>query len=187
MESTFQQSKRYLVICWVLLMLATMQAVQANTCNPNIPLTRPNSRYTAVSGATPAGSEVLDNITGLVWRRCALGMVWNGTTCTGTASTYTWVQALEAARTSTASTATTGSPAVWRLPNYKELSSLYELACHHPAVNATWFPNTTGPWAITSSTDINYVSNMRVRGDYGGGSRWEKTNAGAVRLVRSSQ
>lgn len=35
---------------------------------------------------------VTDPTTGLTWMRCSMGQTWDGTTCTGTASTYTWDQ-----------------------------------------------------------------------------------------------
>jgi hypothetical protein len=40
----------------------------AQTCLPNTPLTKPDSRYAY------NGNEVTDTITGLVWKRCAEGM-----------------------------------------------------------------------------------------------------------------
>ncbi|MCX8521150.1 MAG: DUF1566 domain-containing protein, partial [Rhodoferax sp.] len=65
------------------------------------------------------GAEVTDRRTGLVWARCSLGQSWNGSTCTGTASTHTHEQALAQAQT-----ANVGGASGWRLPNVKELASL---------------------------------------------------------------
>ncbi|MEY2802911.1 MAG: hypothetical protein RL657_247 [Pseudomonadota bacterium] len=105
-------------------------------CNADLALTRPDSRYEAVAGS--GGAEVRDKVTGLIWQRCLLGMSWDGSTCTGTASTHTWTQALDAARTATASPV--AGAGAWRVPNHKELFSLAERACSSPALNSRWFP-----------------------------------------------
>ncbi len=126
---------------------------QAQVCPSTIERTRPDSRYEAVSGATPAGSEVRDKVTGLIWKRCLEGATWSGTACTGAASTFTWVNALDRARTATATTASPAS--AWRLPNRNELLSLAEIACHNPAINSTWFPNqpSTSAWSASPVED----------------------------------
>ena len=59
------------------------------------------------------GDEVLDRSTGLVWRRCRLGMVWNGSACLGTPSSVSWETAM-----------VTAAAQGWRLPNVKEVVSL---------------------------------------------------------------
>lgn len=167
-------------------------------CNANTTLTRPDSRYEALAGATPAGSEVRDKVTGLIWQRCVLGMVWNGTTCAGTASSLTWQNALEAARTATASTApaaivaatTSAAPATtgWRVPNHAELYSLAERVCNNPAINTTWFATTPSDWTWSSSP---YTSGSEVAWSvdfsYGYDSVNTKGSTSRVRLVRSSQ
>jgi Protein of unknown function (DUF1566) len=174
------------------LMMAGLSAsvIAQQVCNANIPLTRPDSRYEAVSGTTPAGSEVRDKTTGLIWQRCLLGMSWNGSACTGSFTSRTWTQALDAART--ASATTTAPATAWRLPNRNELLSLAETACYSPAINATWFPNvpTTYPgyvaWSaspIAGSPDNAWS----VYFDNGFDSSGYKSNGLSVRLVRSGQ
>jgi len=106
----------------------------AQTCNPNIPLTKPDSRYTYNS----AGDEVTDTVTGLVWKRCAEGMSWSGGTCAGTATSFNWEDALLHASTQSG----------WRLPNTKELYSLVEKVCYNQSINQTAFPATpTDAWS----------------------------------------
>lgn len=174
---------------WVWLLAAGLLAasgVAQATCNANIPLTRPDSRYEAVAGATPAGSEVRDKVTGLVWQRCVVGMVWSGTTCTGTASSLTWQDALGAARTATASTAPAATP--WRVPSHAELYSLAERACYNPAINTTWFPADPANWTwssspIANSTDEAWLFNFNDGNDGNG----NKLDVYYVRLVRSGQ
>jgi hypothetical protein len=172
----------------LLLCLLGLSGVAQAACNPNIPLTRPDSRYEAVAGATPAGSEVRDKVTGLVWQRCVVGMAWNGTACTGTASNLTWQNALDAARTATASTATTGASATWRVSNHAELYSLAERACYNRAINTTWFPATPSGWTWSSSPSANdSAAAWGVSFDVGLGNLAYKSSAYRVRLVRSGQ
>lgn len=181
--------------CLLLGLLGLSGVAQAITCNANIPLTRPNSRYEAVAGATPAGSEVRDKVTGLVWQRCVVGMAWNGTTCTGTVSYLPWQHALDVARTATASTAASGGAAAWRVPNRAELTSLAERACYNPAINTTWFPGT--PEEVEWASSFTWTSSPTMydpsyawyvyfsQGDARSGIT--KNSAGNVRLVRSGQ
>jgi hypothetical protein len=172
---------------WLLAGLLALSGVAQAACNANMPITRPDSRYEAVAGATPVGSEVRDKATGLVWQRCVVGKVWNGTTCNGTASYLTWQQALDTVRTATASTAATGASATWRLPNHAELYSLAERACNTPAINTTWFPATPlySMWSSSpylNDSDLVWLMDFT----YGNGSRNIKTSVNRARLVRSS-
>lgn len=80
------------------------------------------------------GDKVTDLSTGLVWRRCAEGSAWNGTTCTGHARMVTWQTALELAQ------AANHDGATWRLPNATELFSLVDDSRFSPAINVTAFP-----------------------------------------------
>lgn len=86
-----------------------------------------------------SGSEVTDNATGLTWRRCAEGMTWSGSTCTGSAATYTHEGALQQAQSQS-------SGQNWRLPNVKELSSIVDDRRISPAIDPVAFPNTPGNW-----------------------------------------
>jgi len=56
---------------------------------------------------------VTDPTTGLTWMRCAVGQILDGSTCVGTASTYTWYQA-----TTLPGTVTFAAKSDWRLPNW---------------------------------------------------------------------
>lgn len=76
------------------------------------------------------GSQVTDAITGLTWRRCSLGQVWDEGTCKGSAKLFTHqnihaiVRAYEG----------------WRLPTPKELSSLREENRLMVQINQEAFP-----------------------------------------------
>jgi hypothetical protein len=185
------KSKSFLMhsfFCGVAIASLAVSTVAQAICNVNIPPTRPDSRYEALADATPAYSEVRDKVTGLVWQRCVVGMAWNATTCTGTPSSLTWQNALDAARTATASTAASGGAAAWRVPNHAELYGLAERACYNPAINTTLFPATPAEWTWSSSPDVNNSLGAWVV-DYSVG--WDfysqKNAARRVRLVRSGQ
>lgn len=128
-------------------------------------------------------TQVLDRYTGLIWKRCSEGQAWNGTMCTGSATTHTHEQAM-----SLAGQATTG----WRLPNVRELSSLLDLGCHNPAIDRVAFPNTpyqTYPqsyfWTTTPLTYSNSYAWMVGFSD-GAVDNGGRSGARHVRLVRSA-
>ncbi len=129
------------------------------------------------------GAEVTDTKTGLVWRRCAEGMSWSGSTCTGSAASYTHSDALLRA----ASEATASGKA-WRLPNVKELESIVDASRSGPAIDIAAFPATPSSWFWSSSPVAGYsgdawgvgFGNGYVGYDYRDGNL-------AVRLVRSGQ
>ena len=58
------------------------------------------------------GDEILDTDSRLIWTRCALGEVWNGSFCDGMAREVTLAEAPQAA------------PEGWRVPSIRELASL---------------------------------------------------------------
>ncbi len=81
------------------------------------------------------GSEVTDQKTGLIWRRCAEGMNWDGATCAGTAATFPHEAALQRATAQVTN-------AIWRLPNIKELFSIVDESRSIPAIDLAIFPAT---------------------------------------------
>jgi hypothetical protein len=178
--------KKYLLLAAFLLQ-PLISAYAA--CASNVTITRPDSRYEVVAGATPAGSEIRDKVTKLIWQRCMVGKSWDGTTCTGTALQKTWAQALEIARTATATTATPQTP--WRVPNRTEVLSLIERACI-PSINETWFPAQGNPsnvandfifWTSSSLSDGNSAYDDDVRGGWVSSSG--KSGNNLIKLVRS--
>ena len=149
----------------------------AQSCNENITPTTPDERFVDRGDGT-----VQDKYTGLIWMRCALGQTWDGTTCSGDASTYNWQLALQAA-----DGYTFASSSAWRLPNINELKSIVEKACYDPAINVTAFPTTPSDGFWTSST-YAYVNDYAWRihfyaGEYHASHRM-KLDRRYVRLVR---
>jgi predicted secreted protein len=116
-----------------------------------------NTRYVISAD----GQEVTDKETNLIWRRCAAGMTWNGTTCTGTVSVIkSVVRAFEHAKKESANGIT------WRMPTHDELKGLaritknFDLNVGILGIDANVFPAT--PAAIFWSSTLYY----KDRGDH---------------------
>ena len=124
------------------------------------------------------GSQVIDSTTGLTWQRCVAGMSWNGTTCTGTAATYTHEAALAYAKTQTG----------WKLPNIKELASIVDRTRSNPAIDTTAFPATPAGYTWSASPyagDGSLAWSVHFYHGYVYGS--SHNYALFVRLVRAGQ
>ncbi|MBI3146887.1 MAG: DUF1566 domain-containing protein [Betaproteobacteria bacterium] len=129
---------------------------------------------------------VTHNKTGLMWKRCAeaASELWDGSTCTGSAATYTWAAALTKAKDSSFA-----GYSDWRLPNKKELESIVETCGYNPAINTTFFPNT--PTSFYFWTATSYAPNVAyawiVIFSYGDLHAYGKANTNYARLVRGGQ
>lgn len=130
------------VIVGLLVMGGPVLAVQH--CDDAKPESTPMSRFQANGDGT-----ISDDKTGLVWRRCAVGMQWTGRSCEGQSSIFNFINArltvdeLNDNRDSQRSN--------WRLPTAKELGSLVESRCFKPAINLEAFPFSpeSGFWTAT--------------------------------------
>ncbi|MBK7001893.1 MAG: DUF1566 domain-containing protein [Rhodoferax sp.] len=123
--------------------------------------------------------------TNLTWKRCAQGQTWTGSTCSGTAGTYTFEQA-------NALTGTTmfAGQSDWRVPTEDELVSLvdYTIASPGPMINNSVFPATTSSnfWSGSPSANSSslawdvYFRNGNAGYNY-------RSLSSAVRLVRGGQ
>jgi Protein of unknown function (DUF1566)/Repeat of unknown function (DUF5648) len=127
------------------------------------------SRYTYINN----GTEVLDSKTKLIWKRCAEGMAWNGNACVGIAHRLTHEQAMVKAATQIG----------WRLPNRKELFSLYDIE-QSVSLNAIAFPPTNYEYdsfvSTTPDTDYSYQVWGVTYKSYRSSDAW------SARLVRNS-
>lgn len=127
----------------------------------------PATRYTPLFD----GSEIRDNLTGLVWRRCVEGMTWDGATCSGTPARFTHGEALAHAKAQT-TIARANQEVGWRAPNIKELFSMVDTGKANPALDASAFPGNLnqGGWNYWSSTPVPGALDvaMSVRFDNGG-------------------
>lgn len=132
------------------------------------------------------GQEVTDNQTKLIWRRCAEGMNWDGSTCAGIPGTFTYEIALQRA---TAQTSSTGI--AWRLPNIKELASINDKGYSNPSIDPTAFPATPASW-FWSASPYHYLGSSNSPWNvffasgvvYFNGDRYSSYH---MRLVRAGQ
>lgn len=151
---------------------------QAVTCEANIAPSNPDSAYTDHGNGT-----VTHEPTGLTWKVCSEGQIWKDGSCLGTASSYTWTQAL-----TLAGSASFGGQGDWRLPNIKELRSLIEECRVNPAINDWVFPATygSGVWSGSPSFENSYYAWYAHFLD-GSSSDFYKAFVNNVRLVRGGQ
>ena len=133
-------------------MLLLMSGGAAGNCAVEVgyPETTPDTDF------SDAGNGTVRHIpTGLVWKRCAEGQTWDGTTstCTGSAAGYSWAQALTRAEDVNGGGAGTqnATQTDWRLPNINELTSITELGCFNPSINTTQFPNASASYFWSGS------------------------------------
>lgn len=129
------------------------QSIPSDSCDSMV--------FGSLSPSTPSeefsivndGNVVLHESTGLQWQRCSIGQSWDGSTCAGTSSKFTWQEALDVSASFGAG---------WRLPSIKELIRIVERCRRGPAINRNVFPNTPyfisafgqpGEWYWSSSAD----------------------------------
>lgn len=163
-------------------------AMAAQTCNPAIPLQKPNSIYVDNGNGT-----VTDKTTGLIWQKCSVGQAYNqsgsgGCTDPSDLATleFNWQEALAAAKSANQSSLLGFSD--WRLPSVAELRTLVEKACYSPAINLTVFPNTADAVYWSASPDAYGNSYAwSVSFSLGYESYLNKINDFHVRLVRGGQ
>ncbi len=162
--------------------LADLQCIHENTAAP----------ATTAHLLDNGDGTVSDPKTGLVWKKCPEGQIWNSGAkkCDGSVATYTWQQALQrAAQVDAGAVGQNLGHADWRLPNIKELASIVERRCWNPAINEAVFP------AISSWSSFLSSSPVAGRGAiawvvsfYNGTVNWGGRSGGSgVRLVRGGQ
>ena len=140
----------------------------------------------ALAGKTYSDNDdgtVTDPTTGLVWMRCSMGQTWNGTTCTGKASAYTFDQA-----NALTGTLTFAGQSDWRVPNIRELQTIVDRTVFNPAIDSVVFPAAPSssywsgsPYAAGSSNAWHISFGL---GNVYDGYRSSPRN---VRLVRGGQ
>ncbi|MCX7178675.1 MAG: DUF1566 domain-containing protein [Proteobacteria bacterium] len=127
---------------------------------------------------------VTDSTTGLIWMRCSMGQAWTGSTCTGTASTYTWDQS-----NALTGTVSFGGRSDWRMPNIRELQTIVDRTRYNLAIDPTAFPNSPSPSYFWSSSVFIDDSGRAWYVDFYQGFAFVQSRYydGPVRLVRSGQ
>ena len=122
----------------------------AQTCQSNITSTTPTDRF-----ATNTLGTIIDNKTGLMWKKCSEGQT--GSSCLGREKTYSWEQAFEYVQTLNKNTGFEGYTD-WRLPTVNELRPIVEEKCVNPSTNAEIFPNTPSKAFWTSSPFAGFTN-----------------------------
>jgi len=160
-------------IALFILFFSAQSVASLQYCDPYTTASTPNTRFKIVD------NEVVDDKTGLIWQRCALGQ--KGENCTGQALTYTWSDALIIANQKKQL-----DTKAWRLPNVSELKSLIEYKCYNPAINLKVFPETPGGFFWTSDMHENYMDfAWYVYFYYGYAYHYYIDRENYVRLVRN--
>jgi len=141
-------------------------------CSSNIPQTTPTSRF----DEDRTYGVVFDNKSKLTWKVCAEGQSYSDGHCMGTASKFTWENAMQAF----------GDKGVsWRMPNVDELNSIVEGRCLSPSINTAIFPNTPPTEFWTTSLDDAIPSKAWYVSFTGGDSNSSNKSASHnIRLVR---
>ena len=175
--------------CWFcisIVLLLSLHATAQAACTAG----NPNS---SVLESTPTASfngtvddMVLHSLTGLVWDRCSLGQAWNAGSCTASATTYNWQNALKEVKIRNDASHLGHSD--WRLPNRDELHSIAEDCGTNPAINQAIFPNTSmlNYWSASSYARGPNAAWV-VHFGHSGTSTISKTNSYNVRLVRGGR
>jgi len=176
-------------VCWfsiTIILLLSFHITAEAACTAG----NPNS---SVLESTPTSSfngtvddTVLHHLTGLVWDRCSLGQAWNTGSCTGSATTYNWQNALKEVKIRNDANHLEHSD--WRLPNRNELHSIAEDCGTDPAINQTVFPNTNILRYWSSSTSAFFPSGAwYVHFGDSITQSFSKTDSYNVRLVRGGR
>jgi Protein of unknown function (DUF1566)/Immunoglobulin I-set domain len=99
------------------------------------------------NGQTDAANNVaIDALTGIQWRRCLEGQIWNGTSCLQSARTFSLSDALLQLNNITGS-------GYWRLPDVRELGSLPDRTLSSSEMlSSTAFPGSSTSSYIWAST-----------------------------------
>jgi len=164
------------LFCCLVLLFLTTPAKAEPTCSDHIIATAPDSSFTIHKDGT-----VVDNTTGLMWMRCSLGQIWDGTTCSGRATIFPWAAGLK-----TAESYEFAGYNDWRLPNKNELESIVEGRCFSPAINDEIFPATPVAF-FWSSSPYAAISEgaWSVDFEYGTVIATVKSGSMHIRLVRN--
>jgi hypothetical protein len=169
------------ILCSLALGTSCCNAALASCINRQdtaVPISTPTASFNVLGDGT-----LVDPKTGLMWMRCLLGQALSNGQCAGTATLYTWADALNAAHA-----LGFAGHSDWRLPNPKEVESIMEDRCAGPALNAALFPMVDFlTWTSTPVPTLNGTFDEAwVVDEDGGISALTKNQVITVLLVRNT-
>jgi hypothetical protein len=175
--------KKKVIGLMVLLFVMPLNPI-AQTTNSKIINQWSDNRYTVHSNGTAT-----DVRTGLMWKICSEGQTWSESSgtpaCSGSASTYTWKQALEIVNSHTFA-----GHNDWRIPNRNELISLTAKDRSAPSINSNIFPATPSNIYWSSSPVFSGGESTHTWGvnfEHSNAVTHTRTDSYPVRLVRANQ
>ncbi|WP_352109440.1 DUF1566 domain-containing protein [Glaciecola sp. XM2] len=173
----FEVKRWFLVACWALLaLMSEISYAQDAQCVNGVPETSNGDLF-----ESDESGDILHLPTGLVFMRCAIGQVWDGTSCSGDARAMTWQEALQVS----VAYDFEGSQN-WRLPNIKELAVITERACVDPSLNTASFPQSPAGDFWTSTPSVRDPQRAWVVGFFNATTSLRaKDRSLFVRLVRT--
>ncbi|MBP7284411.1 MAG: DUF1566 domain-containing protein [Leptospiraceae bacterium] len=139
-----------------------------------------NSNEYSSSFSDGGGGIVKDNVTGLIWQKCSRGQT-NDSSCTGTATTTTWGNAI------TYCNGLNLLGKTWRLPNVNELRSILDInKANFPTINLTIFPSSVNNVYWSSTTfdfDTTFAWHVDFQSNGGIYRTYDKPSTYYVRCV----
>ena len=170
-------------LLFILIYLAiSPSAIATQTCKKDyISASTPENQFADNNDGT-----VTDLKTGLMWKKCLEG--FSGSSCeNGSMETFTWQQALQQPEYINNGAGFAGYND-WRIPNIRELRSIVEEQCYHPAININLFPNTPDTYSVWSGTvHSTWSKAWTVYFGFGDSYLELRSDSFAVRLVRGGQ
>jgi len=134
-----------------------------------------------------SNGTIADNVTGLMWQKCSSGQT-NDATCSGTATTKTWADAVTYCDTLSVVDQFGSAVTGWRMPTVRELQSVADYSKTIPSIDATPFPATVPTWYWSSTPYAGDTSNAwGVDFRFGESFRTNKTYDLYVRCVRGEE
>lgn len=135
-----------------------------------------NDRFTPSSN----GNEVTDTTTGLIWRSCSEGQIWEANRCLGKAKEFNYKESLAHAKSRSSKQIS------WRTPTIEELSTLINKGSKPTSIDSQVFPDTTAARYWSSSPHGTEATQaMIVLFKDGHVFKYHRNNKAHVRLVRN--
>ncbi len=168
---------------------AVSSVVMAQTCKEGRKQTAPTSSYSILESDERV---VIDNgfkRKATRWMRCAIGQEWDGKSCTGEPTLFTWMEVHQlAAKYNEEKYAGLNQ---WRVPFLPELMTLRETACQDPAMNTEIFVGAPSVFFWTSMPAVDDLDNLLFSREEAYGTdfitgafvREKVSRKGAVRLI----